>query len=134
MDWNTAYVLRQVATSFHKRLAFFAKFCHSVATVSDSFNKESPNGGGIMRTALIPFVDDQAPSADTLTSYDEKHRVTYLRLLDAEAEGAGWDEAALLVLRIDPIREPVRARRIWESHLARAKWLVLNSSIFDACF
>jgi hypothetical protein len=48
MDWNTAYVLRQVANSFHKRLAFFAKFCHSVATVSDSFNKESPNGGGVL--------------------------------------------------------------------------------------
>jgi|SRR5215468_9122502 len=78
-----------------------------------------------MRNAvLVPVVDDQVPSADTLTGYDEKHRVTYSRLLDAEAEGAEWDEAALLVLRIDPIREPVRARRIWESHLARAKWLV----------
>jgi hypothetical protein len=45
-----------------------------------------------------------------------------VRPLDAEADGAEWDEAALLVLSIDPIREPARAHRVWESHLARAKW------------
>jgi hypothetical protein len=75
------------------------------------------------KTILIPAVDDDAPDATTLTGYDEEHLVTYLRLLDAEAGGAEWDEAALLVLHIDPVREPVRARRAWESHLARAKWL-----------
>jgi hypothetical protein len=68
-------------------------------------------------------VADEAPTKHTLTAYDEEHLGTYLRLLDAEAEGADWDEAALLVLNIDPIREPTRARRVWESHLARAKWL-----------
>ena len=68
-------------------------------------------------------VADEAPTENTLTAYDEEHRVTYLRLLDAEADGADWDEAALLVLHIGPIREPARARCVWESHLARAKWL-----------
>lgn len=68
-------------------------------------------------------VADEAPTANTLTTYDEEHLVIYLRLLDAEADGADWDEAALLVLHIDPIREPARARRVWERHLARAKWL-----------
>jgi len=67
---------------------------------------------------------DEAPSADMRTDYDEEHLMTYRGLLDAEREGAEWDEAALLVLSIDPIREPARARRVWESHLARAKWLV----------
>jgi hypothetical protein len=67
---------------------------------------------------------DEAPSADMWTDYDEEHLMTYRGLLDAEREGAEWDEAALLVLSIDPIREPARARRVWESHLARAKWLV----------
>jgi hypothetical protein len=68
-------------------------------------------------------VADEAPTANTLTAYDEEHLVTYLRLLDAEVDGADWDEAAFLVLHIDPIREPARARRVWESHLTRAKWL-----------
>jgi hypothetical protein len=72
---------------------------------------------------LVPSVADEAPNSSTLTSYDEKHLLTYLRLLDAQAEGAEWDEAALLVLQIDPVREPTRAHRVWESHLARAKWL-----------
>jgi len=72
---------------------------------------------------LDPPVADMAPSAETLTSYDEQHLVTYLRLLDAEEEGADWTEAAQLVLHIDPSREPERARRAWESHLARAKWM-----------
>jgi len=32
-------------------------------------------------------------------------------------------EVARLVLHIDPSRDPARARRAWESHLARAKWM-----------
>jgi len=70
-----------------------------------------------------PQVDDAAPTAAILTGYDERHLVTYLRLLDAEADGADWQEVARIVLRIDPAREPSRARRAWESHLTRAKWM-----------
>jgi T6SS, Transcription factor, DNA binding domain len=70
-----------------------------------------------------PPVADTAPDAETLTRYDEEHLVTYLRLLDAEADGADWTEATRLVLHIDASREPARARRAWESHLARAKWM-----------
>jgi hypothetical protein len=83
--------------------------------------------------ALISLVDDQAPSTNTLTGYDEKHLVTYLRLLYAEADGAEWDEAALLVLRIDPIRESARAHRAWETHLARAKWLAAHGYAHLTC-
>jgi hypothetical protein len=72
---------------------------------------------------LDPPVADRAPEADTLTAYDEEHLITYLRLLDADAAGADWTEAARIVLHIDPSHEPERARRSWESHLARAKWL-----------
>lgn len=68
-------------------------------------------------------VDDLAPTATILTGYDERHAITYLRLLDADAEGADWKEVAKIVLRIDPAREPDRARRTWESHLARARWM-----------
>src|SRR6516162_8702253 len=58
---------------------------------------------------LDPPVADTAPNAETLTSYDEEHLVTYLRLLDAEADGADWTEATRLVLHIDASREPARA-------------------------
>jgi len=73
---------------------------------------------------LYPSVADQAPTANTLTTYDASHLHIYADLLETEADGGDWDEAALLVLHLDPVREPVRARRVWESHLARAKWLV----------
>ena len=75
---------------------------------------------------LDPPVSDAAPSASVLTSYDEQHLVTYLRLLDADAEGADWHEVALVVLHIDPAHEPDRARRAWDSHLARARWMTEN--------
>jgi hypothetical protein len=78
------------------------------------------------KTDFGPMLAHEAPGADTLTDYDEEHLITYRGLLDAEREGAEWDEAALLVLCIDPIREPARARRAWETHLARAKWLVAH--------
>ena len=73
---------------------------------------------------LDPSVSDQAPDDDTPTDYDHEHLVTYLRLLDADAEGADWSEVARIVLHIDPKQEPERARRVWESHLARAKWMM----------
>ena len=68
-------------------------------------------------------VFDEAPIGETLTDYDRLHLVTYLRLLDAAAEGADPDEVARIVLRIDPIEEPERARRAHASHLARARWM-----------
>lgn len=58
-----------------------------------------------------------------MTAYDEQHAVTYVRLLQADSEGANWQEVARIVLHIDPEREPDRARRAYQSHLARAKWL-----------
>jgi hypothetical protein len=71
-------------------------------------------------------VADEAPSARTLTGYDEEHLVIYLRLLDAAADGAPWTEVAREVLNIDPEREPKRAWGVWGSHLARAGWLNAN--------
>jgi hypothetical protein len=72
---------------------------------------------------LDPDVADEAPAADALIAYDYEHLITYLRLLDAEADGAPWSEVASIVLHIDPTSEPARAHRAWESHLARAKWM-----------
>ncbi|MEK9281151.1 DUF2285 domain-containing protein [Bradyrhizobium sp. ISRA442] len=70
-----------------------------------------------------PKIAELAPSVHELTSYDEEHAVTYMRLLDAEADKADWREIARIVLGLDPTVEPDRARRTFESHLARAKWL-----------
>jgi hypothetical protein len=76
-----------------------------------------------VRTELDPEVDDEAPSGPDITPYDEAHFVTYLRLLDAEADGADWREVARIVLHRDPAAEEARSRRCWESHLARAQWM-----------
>jgi T6SS, Transcription factor, DNA binding domain len=72
---------------------------------------------------LDPSVADLAPSEPGLTLYDEEHLITYLRMLDADADNADWHEVARLVLHIDPILEPDRARRVFDSHVARAKWM-----------
>jgi 3-methyladenine DNA glycosylase AlkC len=39
-------------------------------------------------------------------------------------EGADWADVARNALHIDPSDEPERARRAWESHSARAKWII----------
>ena len=72
---------------------------------------------------LDPPVADNAPSEAVLTDYDRQHLVTYLRLLDADAEKADWREVAKIVLGIDPAQEEERARKAWESHLARGRWM-----------
>jgi hypothetical protein len=71
---------------------------------------------------LNPDVTDLAPSGPALTAYDEEHTITYIRMLDADREGADWREVSRIVLHIDPEQEPDRARRAFDSHLARAKW------------
>jgi hypothetical protein len=68
-------------------------------------------------------VSEVAPTDRVLTGYDQQHLAVYLSLLDAEAEGAGWQDVARTTLKLDPIREPERARRTWHSHLARARWV-----------
>jgi hypothetical protein len=73
---------------------------------------------------LNPAVSDHAPTDSMLTEYDQQHLVTYMRLLDADADGADWREVAKIVLRIDPEHEPERARNAYDSHLARAKWMM----------
>jgi hypothetical protein len=73
---------------------------------------------------LDPDVADIAPSGAILTSYDHEHLVTYLRLLDAEADGADWRDVARIVLHLDPNRETDRARQAFDTHLARARWMM----------
>lgn len=75
-------------------------------------------------TELDPDVADEVPwSESAITPYDTEHFVTYLRLLDAAAEGAAWQEVAAIVLHRDAQADPERTRRCWEAHLARARWM-----------
>jgi Uncharacterized conserved protein (DUF2285) len=73
-------------------------------------------------SAVQPF-DDCPPPLDRISPYDERHLVSYLRLLDAEAEGADWHEAVAVIFGIDPLQEPERAKRVYDNHLARARWI-----------
>jgi len=66
---------------------------------------------------------DQPPESATLTDYDRTHMKLYLRLLDAATDGAAWQEAVSILFGIDPEQNPERARRVHDSHLARARWM-----------
>jgi hypothetical protein len=77
----------------------------------------------MQKPPLDPDVADTAPSDSVLTVYDEEHVITYRRLLDADAQGADWREVARIVLRLDPGQDSDRARRAFEGHLSRAKWM-----------
>ena len=68
-------------------------------------------------------LQDAPPEAETVTDYDLGHSRTYLRLLDAHADGADWREAARLILGLDPLVDSERARRAHDAHLARAQWM-----------
>ena len=48
----------------------------------------------MQKPPLDPDVADMAPISKQLTVYDEQHLITYLRLLDANAEGTDWKEVA----------------------------------------
>ena len=46
----------------------------------------------MQKPPLDPDVADIAPTERALTPYDEEHAITYVRMLDADAEGADWRE------------------------------------------
>ncbi|YBV94025.1 DUF2285 domain-containing protein (plasmid) [Phyllobacteriaceae bacterium JZ32] len=71
---------------------------------------------------IEPF-DELAPTSPELTDYDRAHIKLYVRLLDAAADGADWQEAVLVLFGIDPTIDEERARRVHDSHLARARWM-----------
>lgn len=71
-------------------------------------------------------IADEAPAGEALTAYDEATLRSYLRLLDADAEGADWREVARIVLHRDPDADEDGSRRCWETHLARARWIAAS--------
>ncbi|RWD50807.1 MAG: hypothetical protein EOS25_21325 [Mesorhizobium sp.] len=73
-------------------------------------------------------IADEVPWSDSITSYDRQHRTIYLRILDACAYNASVEEMADRILGIDPILEPIRARKAVRSHIDRANWIVTTGS------
>lgn len=69
---------------------------------------------------------DQPPESPVLTTYDREHMKLYLRLLDAATDGADWREAAKILFGLDPGSDPERARRVHDTHLARARWMTTH--------
>lgn len=76
----------------------------------------------LLEMDCLPF-QDRPPYSARPTSYDERHLVTYLRLLDAEEEGADWRQVVLTIFGLDSQIEPQRAWLVHESHLSRARWM-----------
>jgi hypothetical protein len=72
---------------------------------------------------MEPVIRDSAPADDGLTDYDRTLLIVYVRMLDAAAVEADWREVSRVLLKIDPEREPDRARRRYDTHLARARWM-----------
>lgn len=70
-----------------------------------------------------PPFENRAPTDDRITAYDERHFITYLRILDAAEEGADWREVVNIVFGLDATAEPDRARLVHDSHLERARWM-----------
>ncbi|MER8705142.1 DUF2285 domain-containing protein [Mesorhizobium sp. M1088] len=66
---------------------------------------------------------DQPPESQELTRYDREHMKLYIRLLDAAADGADWHEAVSILFGLDADFEPERARHVYDTHLARARWM-----------
>ena len=64
-----------------------------------------------------------APSGQ-VTEYDRQNLPVYAELLDADAAGIDWAEGARLILGLDVTVDGETTRKCWESHLARAHWVV----------
>jgi transposase len=70
-----------------------------------------------------PAFQDEPPQDSVLTPYDRTHMTLYMRLLDAARDGADWRDAVRTLFGVDAGREPQRARRVHDAHLARARWM-----------
>ena len=68
-----------------------------------------------------PHFLDEPPKGQKLTSYDREHMALYLRLLDADRDGADWREAVHILFGLNPDLDPEKCRQIHDAHLARAK-------------
>lgn len=66
------------------------------------------------------------PAGELITDYDERHHETYWRLLDADAQNTDWKETVRIVFKTEPDADLTRCRLLFETHLARARWITEN--------
>lgn len=74
----------------------------------------------------LPDFLDAPPDSEELTDYDRSHMKLYMRVFDAAEDGANWRAAVAVIFGIDPDIDPEHARRVHDSHLARAKWMTTH--------
>lgn len=68
-------------------------------------------------------VEPEAPQDAAITAYDQRHFLTYARLLSADTAGQDWRDGAATILGCDVEKDPDGALRCWNSHMARARWV-----------
>jgi len=64
-----------------------------------------------------------APTASIVTAEDRRYFPIYIQLLDLDSAGKCWKETTRKLLEIDPDEDSEMARRLYDSYLARAKWM-----------
>lgn len=67
---------------------------------------------------------DAPPQGEAITDYDRQHLSLYLRLLDAAASGAPWQEITRVIFGLDADTDHDHAARVYNTHLDRARWMV----------
>ncbi len=73
-----------------------------------------------MGRSTRPYLDEP-PQGQELTTYDREHMTLYLRILDADRDGADWREAVQILFGLNADLDPERCRKVHAAHLARAK-------------
>ncbi len=117
----------------HRRTlqGFYDSFTGAVSISNDACLNASrlrPSHADGHAHARTPDVADETPTSSALTGFDEERLLTWIRLLDAAAEKGDWREVAKIVLHIDPEKEPERAFRARQTHLARAGSITTDRS------
>ena len=67
-------------------------------------------------------IDAHAPVGETVTVYDQRQLALYAALLDADAAGQPWQEAARDLMGLD--NDDPSTEACWRSHLDRARWII----------
>lgn len=78
--------------------------------------------------AVAPPRPEDLDFPDTIISYDRANMLTSARVLDvadgsAIIDGRDWREASIIILGCDPDKDEPAARRCWDAHVARARWI-----------